>query len=187
MKTTLKLLFILFFFVYNGNIFAQGPPKLQRQHTARGTNNEYSVRKYDDFYSISNVKKMYENVDPNYTGGMEDYAPIAILSKEDRQRLEQLTDSIIGDCVAKTTKTWDSLRDHASIFMRSDMKGKINDVLFIFPNALSIPVEKIEALETLIKKEITLQFKIDHRNKDAVYMQQSWTAKFEPMREKRKK
>ncbi len=187
MKTTLKLLFILLFCVYNGNISAQGPPKLQRQHTARGTNNEYSVRKFDDFYSISNVKKMYENVDPNYTGGMEDYAPIAILSKEDRQRLEQATDSIIGDCVAITTKTWETLKDYTAVFMRSDMKGKINDVLFIFPNGLSIPVEKIEALETLIKKELRLQFKIDHRNKDAVYMQQSWTAKFEPMREKRKK
>ena len=187
MKTTLKLLFILFFFVYNGNIFAQGPPKLQRQQTARGTNNEYSVRKYNDFYSISNVKKMYENVAPNYTGGMEDYAPIAILSKEDRQRLEQATDSIIGDYVAKNTKTWKTLSDYTAIFMKSDMKGVIKDVVFIFPNGLSIPVEKIEALETLIKKELRLQFKIDHRNKDAVYMEQSWTVKFEPMREKRKK
>ena len=71
--------------------------------------------------------------------------------------------------------------------MNSDMKGKIKDVHFIFPNALSIPVEKIEVLETLIKKELTLQFKIDHRNKDAIFMSSSWNVKFEPMREKRKK
>ena len=186
MKTTVKLLFILFFFVYNGNIFAQGPPKLQRQHTARGTNNEYSVRKYDDFYSISNANSMYRNLNPNYNLKIDEYAPIAFLSKEDRQRLDQATDSIIGDCVAKTAKTWES-RDHAAIYMDSDMKGKINDVLFIFPNALSIPVEKIEVLETLIKKELTLQFKIDHRNKDAFFMSSSWNVKFEPMREKRKK
>ena len=187
MKTTVKLLIILLFCVYNGNISAQGPPKLQQQHTARGTNNEYSVRKYDDFYSISNVNNMYKNVNPNYNVGMDEYIPIATLSKEDRHRLEQLTDSMIGDYVAKTAKTWDLLDDYISITMHSDMKGKIKDVVFILPNALSIPVEKIEVLETLIKKEITLQFKIDHRNKDAVYMSRLWHGQFEPMREKRKK
>ena len=185
MKTTVKLLIILLFHVYNGNISAQGPSKVQQQYTVKGTNNEYLIRKRASIYSISNVNSMYRNVDPNYNLRMDENAPIAILSREDRQRLEQATDSVIGDYVAKTAKAWD-FEEHVAITMYSDMKGKINDVVFVFPNALSIPVEKIEVLETLIKKEFTLQFKIDHRNKDAVFMFSSWTVKFEPMREKRR-
>ena len=187
MKTTVKLLIILLFFVYNGNISAQGPSEVRQERIIKGKNSEYTVTVYDNSYEIQNINSAFKDVDPNYNLKIDEYAPIAFLSKEDRQRLDQATDSIIGDCVAKTAKIWESLIDHASIYMNSDMKGKINDVVFVFPNALSIPIERIEALETLIKKEFTLQFKIDHRNKDAFFMSSSWNVKFEPMREKRKK
>ena len=186
MKTTVKLLIILLFFVYNGNISAQGPSEVRQERIIKGKNSEYTVTVYDNSYEIQNINSAFKDVDPNYNLKMDDYIPFAILSKEDRQRLEQATDSIIGDYVAKTAKTWD-LGDRVAIAMDSDMKGKINDVVFVFPNALSIPIERIEALETLIKKEFTLQFKIDHRNKDAVFMSCLCHVKFEPMREKRKK
>ena len=186
MKTTLKLLFILLFYVYNGNISAQGPSKVQQQYTIRGANNEYSISRYNDFYYMSNVNNIYTNVSPNYNVGMDEYIPFAIFAKGDRQKLEQLTDSILGNHIFNVPKNWEK-DDFAYINMRSDMKGKIKDIVFGFPNALSIPIEKIETLEALIKKELTLQFKIDHRNKDAVYMSRLWYVQFEPMREKRKK
>ena len=186
MKTTLKFLFILLFFVYNGNISAQGPPEMRQKYSVKGKNSEYTITVYDNSYGIRNVNNVFENVNPNYNVGMDEYLPFAVLPKKDLQRLDQVTDSIIGNCVAKTKKTWD-FGDHVYISMRSDMKGKIKDVVFVLPNALSIPIEKIQALETLIKKEFTLQFKIDHRNKDAVYMVRDWSVEFEPMREKRRK
>ena len=186
MKTTVKLLIILLFFVYNGNISAQGPSEVRQERIIKGKNSEYTVTVYDNSYEIQNINSAFKDVDPNYNLKMDDYIPFAILSKEDRQRLEQATDSIIGDYVAKIVKIWNS-SDYVAIRMDSDMKGEIKDVVFVFPNALSIPIEKIEALEALIKKEFTLQFKIDHRNKDAVFMFSSWRLDFEPMREKRRK
>lgn len=90
MKTTLKFLIILLFHVYNGNISAQGPSKVQQEYITKGTINEYLISKGANSYSISNVNNKYENVNPNYNVRMDEYLPFAVSCPEIGLHLQRM-------------------------------------------------------------------------------------------------
>ena len=62
MKTTLKLLIILLFCVYNGNISAQGPSKVQQEYITKGTINEYLISKKEEEVTVPEGETSEEEI-----------------------------------------------------------------------------------------------------------------------------
>lgn len=158
--------------------------KVLKEETVKGKKNEYRIKVYDKGYSINNTKKVFEKIKPNYTAGPFEYLPIPVLSDADWTRLQQVTDSLIGDYVAKIPKTWE-YGDDLDISMQCDMQGNIKNVSFLLANEIVVPIEVFEKLEDFIKKEMKLHFKINHTNENANYMYRSYGVQFEPMRKAR--
>jgi hypothetical protein len=191
MKTISKVLVIILFFSFTESVIAQKKTpaeilgfKVLKVKTIKGKSNEYRITVYDNDYFINNKKSVYEKVKPNYSIGDFEYMPIATLSDGDLVKLQQFTGDLIGNYVVKTPKTW-QFGDNINIRMFSDMQGNIKDVEFGIPTGISIPIEVIEQLETFVKKEMKLHFKINHTNQNANYMVHSYGIEFEPMRKAR--
>jgi hypothetical protein len=191
MKTISKILAIILFFSFTESIIAQKKTQLEilgikmlKKQTVKAKSNKYKVEVYEKNYNISNEKNVYGNVKPNYSYGDFESRPLAYLLNEDFAKLTIFTGDLIGNYVYKTPKTW-KYRDLIYIDIYSDMQGNIRDVTFSLPSGISIPIELIEQLEAYIKNEMKLQFKIDHRNKDANYMSITTGIEFEPMRKAR--
>ena len=191
MRTLIKLLIIVFIFALSANTIAQKKTpnqilsfKILKQKHLQGIKNEYIYEVTKTNASIENKNKHFVGVDGNYNLKDFEFLPIATLSDNDWTKLKNITDSLLGDIVAKTPKTWDYI-DDISIYIRSDMRGIIKDVTFVFPAAINFPIDKIEVLETFIKKELKLNFKINHTNQNANFMSMNYGVEFEPMRQKR--
>jgi len=193
MKTLIKLFAILLLFSFSNCITAQkklpaeilGIKRL-KEETVKAKRNEYKIIVYESNQEINNTKKVFEKVNPNHTAGPFENTPIPILSDADWARLKQVTDSLIGDYVYKTPKTW-KYGDDLGIWMRCDMHGSIKDVTFYLSNDIVVPIEVFEKLENFIKTEMKLHFKINHTNQYANFMSMDYGVQFEPMRRARAK
>lgn len=193
MKTLSKLFVFILLFAFTNCVTAQKKTpaeimgiKMLKQKSVKGKSNEYRIVAYSNGRSyIINKANIYENVQPNYNLTEDDSMPLGKLSDEDIAKLKQFTTELIGDYVYKVPKT-DEYSDFITIKVYSDMQGNIKDMELSIPNAVSIPIEVIEQLEIYVKKNMKLQFKITHINRNANYMFRYIGLELEPMRKARK-
>ncbi len=185
MKTILKALIVLALFTFY-EINAQNPTKIKllQEQNIKGKSNEYCMRKTNTYSSIKNMNEFFRNIDGKYNLKDFELLPIAKLSDNDWTKLKHVVDSLLGDIVLNTPITWNT-SDELSVFMRSNMQGKIKDVTFVFPTGIIFPIDKIEKLEKFIKEELELHFEINHTNQNANFMSMNYGVEFEPMRQRR--
>lgn len=204
MKTKYIYLILLMQFVALGCI-AQSPfQKAIRNDVLRGKENEYIYEEYENKYFIENTKNIFSSKNANYDLQPGESRPFVVVeykgesnkkigksfseieknNKKIKESFSEVLEAVFKESIIKTNEA-SSVKDEVFIGLRSDLTGVIKDVYFYFPIYLEFAVEDIELFEKEIKRKFKLNFVIDQRNKNALYMSTIITVPLQPIREKR--